>query len=111
MSTALKGFQHLLVVLFVTAVLAALVGQLGNDYYLRIAFTMCTYYLCAAGMPVWCVRQVACAATGRTWSSSARHPRARWSLTKAFPSTASSSCGSRVPSHWTLHSPPRKAER
>jgi branched-chain amino acid transport system permease protein len=52
MSTALKGFQHLLVVLFVTAVLAALVGQLGNDYYLRIAFTMCTYYLCAAGMNV-----------------------------------------------------------
>ena len=52
MSTALKGFQHLLVVLFVTAVLAAVVGQLGNDYYLRIAFTMCTYYLCAAGMNV-----------------------------------------------------------
>jgi branched-chain amino acid transport system permease protein len=48
----LKPFQHLLGVLLVAAVLAAIVGQLGNDYYLRIAFTMCTYYLCAAGMNV-----------------------------------------------------------
>jgi branched-chain amino acid transport system permease protein len=52
MSTTLKGFQHLLIVLLATAALAAVVGQLGNDYYLRIAFTMCTYYLCAAGMNV-----------------------------------------------------------
>ena len=52
MNTTLKGFQHLLVVLLVVAGLAAVVGQLGNDYYLRIAFTMCTYYLCAAGMNV-----------------------------------------------------------
>jgi len=52
MNPGLKQFQHLLGVLLVAAVLAAVVGQLGNDYYLRIAFTMCTYYLCAAGMNV-----------------------------------------------------------
>jgi ABC-type branched-subunit amino acid transport system permease subunit len=35
--------------------LAALIGVtslFGNDYYLRIAFMMCVYYLCAAGMNV-----------------------------------------------------------
>src|SRR5262245_66651742 len=52
MNSVLKKFQHVLVVLLATAVLLALLGQLGNDYYLRIAFTMCTYYLCAAGMNV-----------------------------------------------------------
>jgi branched-chain amino acid transport system permease protein len=52
MNPGLKQFQHLLGVLLVAAVLVAVVGQLGNDYYLRIAFTMCTYYLCAAGMNV-----------------------------------------------------------
>src|SRR4030095_10036534 len=52
MNSVLKNFQHVLLVLLGTAVLLAVVGQLGNDYYLRIAFTMCTYYLCAAGMNV-----------------------------------------------------------
>jgi branched-chain amino acid transport system permease protein len=52
MNATSKKFQHLLVVLLATAGIAAVVGQLGNDYYLRIAFTMCTYYLCAAGMNV-----------------------------------------------------------
>jgi branched-chain amino acid transport system permease protein len=52
MNSGLKRFQHVLGVLLVAAVLAAVVGQLGNDYYLRIAFTMCTFYLCAAGMNV-----------------------------------------------------------
>ena len=34
---------------------AALIGitsLFGNDYYLRIVFMMCVYYLCAAGMNV-----------------------------------------------------------
>jgi branched-chain amino acid transport system permease protein len=52
MTPVLKKFQHVLFVLLAAAALVALVGQLGNDYYLRIAFTMCTYYLCAAGMNV-----------------------------------------------------------
>jgi len=39
----------------VTAAAAALIGGaalLANDYYLRIAFMICVYYLCAAGMNV-----------------------------------------------------------
>ena len=52
MNPNLGRFRHVLIVLLVGAVLAAVVGQLGNDYYLRIAFTMCIYYLCAAGMNV-----------------------------------------------------------
>jgi branched-chain amino acid transport system permease protein len=52
MNPVLKKFRHVLVVLLVSAVLLAVAGQFGNDYYLRIAFTMCTYYLCAAGMNV-----------------------------------------------------------
>ena len=50
--TALQRIKHPLAVLAVAAVAAAVVGQLGNDYYLRIAFTICTFYLCAAGMNV-----------------------------------------------------------
>jgi branched-chain amino acid transport system permease protein len=52
MNATLKNFGHLLTVLLATAGVAAVVGQLGNDYYLRIAFTMCVYFLCAAGMNV-----------------------------------------------------------
>ena len=52
MSARLKSLQHPLGVLIVGAILAGVVGQMGNDYYLRIAFTMCTSYLCAAGMNV-----------------------------------------------------------
>ena len=39
-------------VVLVAAVLCGLVTLSGNDYYLRIAFMMCVYYLCAAGMNV-----------------------------------------------------------
>ncbi len=52
MNTTLKSFRHPLAVLAVAAVLAIAAGQITNDYYLRIAFTMCTYFLCAAGMNV-----------------------------------------------------------
>jgi branched-chain amino acid transport system permease protein len=52
MNTTLWNLRHLLTVLLGAAGVAAVVGQLGNDYYLRIAFTMCVYYLCAAGMNV-----------------------------------------------------------
>lgn len=43
---------HLPRALAFAAALCALVSLLGNDYYLRIAFMMCVYYLCAAGMNV-----------------------------------------------------------
>ena len=43
---------HVTGVVLVATLLIALVAQIDNDYYLRIAFTMCTYYLCAAGMNV-----------------------------------------------------------
>ncbi len=36
----------------IAAALVAAVSQIGNDYYLRIAFTMCTYFICALGMNV-----------------------------------------------------------
>ncbi len=49
---AARRFAHPLAVLLAAAVVATVIGQIGNDYYLRIAFTMCTYYLCAAGMNV-----------------------------------------------------------
>lgn len=48
----MKRFGHLAGVVLASAALMAIVGQLGNDYYLRIVFTMCVYYLCAAGMNV-----------------------------------------------------------
>jgi branched-chain amino acid transport system permease protein len=44
--------QHFLVVLVVALGAAALAASIGNDYYLRIGFMMCVYYLCAAGMNV-----------------------------------------------------------
>lgn len=46
------GIGHLSGALLIATLLVALVAQIDNDYYLRIAFTMCTYYLCAAGMNV-----------------------------------------------------------
>jgi branched-chain amino acid transport system permease protein len=52
MSTTARRYGHVAGVLLAAAILAAIVGQIGNDYYLRIAFTMCTYYLCAVGMNV-----------------------------------------------------------
>jgi branched-chain amino acid transport system permease protein len=47
-----KNLQHVAAVAAVTAVLCLAAGALSNDYYLRIAFSMCVYYLCAAGMNV-----------------------------------------------------------
>ncbi|WP_439517971.1 branched-chain amino acid ABC transporter ATP-binding protein/permease [Hydrogenophaga sp.] len=43
---------HPLTVLVVLAALFGITSLLGNDYYLRIVFMMCVYYLCAAGMNV-----------------------------------------------------------
>jgi branched-chain amino acid transport system permease protein len=48
----MKHGQHALVVLVVAAALIGVTYLLGNDYYLRIVFMMCVYYLCAAGMNV-----------------------------------------------------------
>lgn len=48
----MNSFKHLLMVGVVAIVLAAVVGLLANDFYLRIVFMMCVYYLCAAGMNV-----------------------------------------------------------
>ena len=48
----MKSGQHLLVVMLVMAGLAGATSLLGNDYYLRIVFMMCVYYMCAAGMNV-----------------------------------------------------------
>ena len=48
----MKRSQHLIGVAIAAAVLAGAASLLGNDYYLRIVFMMCVYYLCAAGMNV-----------------------------------------------------------
>lgn len=48
----MKGFKHLTGVVAAVLLLGAAVSQLSNDYYLRILFMMCVYYLCAAGMNV-----------------------------------------------------------
>src|SRR5882762_1353073 len=48
----LMRFLHPVIVVAISIGAAALAAVIGNDYYLRIAFTMCTYYLCAAGMNV-----------------------------------------------------------
>jgi branched-chain amino acid transport system permease protein len=48
----MKSLQHLLLVGVVAAAFAALAAFVGNDYYLRILFMMCVYYLCGAGMNV-----------------------------------------------------------
>lgn len=48
----MKRNQHLLGVALVAAALVSITSLLGNDYYLRIIFMMCVYYLCAAGMNV-----------------------------------------------------------
>ena len=49
----MKHFKHLLGAALVAAALAAVAGLLSNDYYLRIMFMMCVYYLCAVGMNVF----------------------------------------------------------
>lgn len=48
----MNGLKHLLLVAVVVAVLAAIAGGVANDYYLRIAFMMCVYYLCGSGMNI-----------------------------------------------------------
>lgn len=48
----MNGAKHLLGVALVTAGVIGATSLLGNDYYLRIVFMMCVYYLCAAGMNV-----------------------------------------------------------
>lgn len=44
--------QHLVGVALVSAAVIGATSLIGNDYYLRIIFMMCVYYLCAAGMNV-----------------------------------------------------------
>ena len=48
----MSGFKHLLGAFLFAIALGAVVSVVNNDYYLRIGFTMCVYYLCAAGMNV-----------------------------------------------------------
>ncbi|PAT33528.1 ABC transporter permease subunit [Vandammella animalimorsus] len=48
----MKRYRHLVGTALVAAALAGLIALLQNDYYLRIIFMMCVYYLCAAGMNV-----------------------------------------------------------
>ena len=48
----MRPSRHTMVVLLVVAALIGGVALVGNDYYLRIFFMMCVYYLCAAGMNV-----------------------------------------------------------
>ena len=48
----MKGFGHLACVLAVALAAFAGTAALTNDYQLRIAFMVCVYYLCAAGMNV-----------------------------------------------------------
>ena len=44
--------NHLLGVAVAVAVLVGVTSLVSNDYYLRIVFMMCVYYLCAVGMNV-----------------------------------------------------------
>ena len=46
-------FLHPAIVVVISIGAAALAAVIGNDYYLRIGFMMCVYYLCAAGMALW----------------------------------------------------------
>ncbi|MFM0616318.1 branched-chain amino acid ABC transporter ATP-binding protein/permease [Paraburkholderia nemoris] len=48
----MKHGTHVLYVCILAAVLMGGALAVRNDYYLHIAFTMCVYYLCAAGMNV-----------------------------------------------------------
>jgi len=45
-------FLHPFAVVATSVCAAVLAAVIGNDYYLRIGFMMCVYYLCAAGMNV-----------------------------------------------------------
>ena len=48
----MKSLQHFFGVAVAVAVLVVASGSVGNDYYLRIGFMMCVYYLCGIGMNV-----------------------------------------------------------
>jgi branched-chain amino acid transport system permease protein len=48
----MSGLKHQLGALLFVLLLGGVSATVGNDYYLRIAFSMCIYYLCAAGMNV-----------------------------------------------------------
>jgi branched-chain amino acid transport system permease protein len=48
----MKRYSHILSVCAIAIALIAGALAVGNDYYLHIAFMMCVYYLCAAGMNV-----------------------------------------------------------
>lgn len=48
----MKGFKHLTGVVLTVLLVGVAVSQLSNDYYLRILFMMCVYYLCAVGMNI-----------------------------------------------------------
>ncbi|MFF7058123.1 ATP-binding cassette domain-containing protein [Achromobacter spanius] len=48
----MKTFRHSVGVLAVVAALVGATSLIDNDYYLRIGFMMCVYYLCAVGMNV-----------------------------------------------------------
>jgi branched-chain amino acid transport system permease protein len=48
----MKSLKHLSAVVLAVAALVVATGSLGNDYYLRIVFMMCVYYLCGSGMNV-----------------------------------------------------------
>ena len=48
----MKQGRHFVGVALVAAVLIGATALFNNDYYLRIVFMMCVYYLCAAGMNV-----------------------------------------------------------
>jgi len=48
----MKGARHVAAVVLGCALLIGLTAALSNDYYLRIVFMMCVYYMCAAGMNV-----------------------------------------------------------
>ena len=45
-------FLHPIAVMAVALAAASVAAAVSNDYYLRIGFMMCVYYLCAAGMNV-----------------------------------------------------------
>jgi len=48
----MKKSLHPIAVVLVAAALIGVTSLFGNDYYLRIAFMICVYFLCAAGMNV-----------------------------------------------------------
>jgi len=48
----MNNLKHFLGVSLFVSILCAITAQIGNDYYLRIIFMMCIYYLCAVGMNV-----------------------------------------------------------